>query len=113
MEERKTALVTGADRGLGFSVTKGLLQEGWRVFAGQYLADYGLLEALAEEWDTLTILPQDVSKSEDIRAAAETIEIRQQIADIFFPECEAAFRFGSPVFGKEDLIEDLRQALEG
>ena len=39
-------------------------------------------------------------------AAEETVEIRQQIADIFFPEGEAAFRFGSPVFGEEDLIEE-------
>ena len=68
MEEQKTALVTGADRGLGLSITKGLLKEGWRVFAGKYLADYGLLEDLAAKEGSLVILPLDVSDPESIRA---------------------------------------------
>ena len=74
MEEQKTALVTGADRGLGLSITKGLLKEGWRVFAGKYLADYGLLEDLAAKEGSLAILPLDVSDPESIRAAAERLE---------------------------------------
>lgn len=74
MEEQKTALVTGADRGLGLSITKGLLKEGWRVFAGKYLADYGLLEDLAAKEGYLAILPLDVSDPESIRAAAERLE---------------------------------------
>ena len=44
---------------------------------------------------------------QDLRlAAAETFEISEQIADIFFPECETAFSLGSPVLGEEDLIEE-------
>ena len=39
-------------------------------------------------------------------AAAETFEISQQIANIFFPEGQTAFSFGRPVFRKEDLIEE-------
>jgi len=74
VEEQKTALVTGADRGLGLSITKGLLKEGWRVFAGKYLADYGLLEDLAAKEGSLAILPLDVSDPESIRAAAERLE---------------------------------------
>ena len=70
---QKTALVTGADRGLGLSITKGLLKEGWRVYAGKYLADYGLLEDLAAEETTLSALPLDVSDPESIRTAADTI----------------------------------------
>lgn len=70
---QKTALVTGADRGLGLSVAKGLLKEGWRVFAGKYLADYSLLEGLAAEEKSLSILPLDVSDPESVRAAAERI----------------------------------------
>ena len=46
MADMLTALVTGADRRLGLSVTKGLLRKGWRVFAGRILADYTLLEDL-------------------------------------------------------------------
>ena len=74
MEERKIALVTGADRGLGLSIVKGLLRDGWRVFAGKYLADYGLLEKLREEEAALTILPLDVSSIESIERAARELE---------------------------------------
>jgi NAD(P)-dependent dehydrogenase (short-subunit alcohol dehydrogenase family) len=33
----RTVFVTGGDRGLGFALCAGLLEAGWRVFAGQCL----------------------------------------------------------------------------
>ena len=40
------ALVTGADRGLGLAFTDLLLQEGWEVFAGQYMPENRPLRSL-------------------------------------------------------------------
>ena len=37
---RRTAVVTGADRGLGSALCAGLLERGWRVAAGQYLPEW-------------------------------------------------------------------------
>ncbi|MFW6280847.1 MAG: hypothetical protein ACOC2I_03230 [Halanaerobium sp.] len=43
---KKTAYITGADRGLGFSLTERFLAEGYYVFAGQYLEDWNWLDEL-------------------------------------------------------------------
>jgi NAD(P)-dependent dehydrogenase (short-subunit alcohol dehydrogenase family) len=66
-----TALVTGADRGLGLALCKGLLERGWQVFAGQYLPDWPELEALAGKHPgMLNPVALDVSSQESARAAA-------------------------------------------
>jgi NAD(P)-dependent dehydrogenase (short-subunit alcohol dehydrogenase family) len=69
-----TALVTGADRGLGFSLTQGLLQRGYRVFAGQYMPEWHELGELAGAYpDTLHIVPLDVGEIESCHAAAAAV----------------------------------------
>ena len=42
----RTALVTGADRGLGFSLAKELVCRGFFVYAGQYMPDWPFLAEL-------------------------------------------------------------------
>jgi NAD(P)-dependent dehydrogenase (short-subunit alcohol dehydrogenase family) len=60
--------ITGADRGLGLSLTREYLKRGWIVFAGKYLDDYTLLENLANETgDTnLRIVKLDVGSEDSI-----------------------------------------------
>ena len=71
MSQPKTVLVTGADRGLGLALCAGLLEQGWIVFAGQYLPDWPELGALAEKHPgKLHILPLDVSSTESVEQAA-------------------------------------------
>jgi nucleoside-diphosphate-sugar epimerase len=36
----RIVFVTGADRGLGFAVCAKLLEQGWQVFAGQYMPQW-------------------------------------------------------------------------
>ncbi|OGO06834.1 MAG: hypothetical protein A2Y73_03285 [Chloroflexi bacterium RBG_13_56_8] len=68
------AFVTGADRGLGQALTVGLLERGWRVFAGQYIADWPQLDELAVRFpQSLHIVPLDVSSIESVRAAAQSV----------------------------------------
>lgn len=70
----QTALVTGADRGLGYALVEGLLARGRRVFAGQYMPDWPALDELAaEQGDALTVVPLDVSSQESVQAAAAAV----------------------------------------
>ena len=70
MKER-IAFVTGADRGLGISLCKSLLQQNWRVIAGQYMTEWPDLDALSGQYpDQLYIVPLDVASEESVRHAA-------------------------------------------
>ncbi len=65
------ALVTGADRGLGYGLTAGLLDQGWTVLAGQYMPDWPDLAALATNYpEQVHIVPLDVASIESAREAA-------------------------------------------
>ncbi len=74
MSTERIALVTGADRGLGFAIAKRLLQEGFRVFAGKFNSSYTLLEDLQKEYPALSILELDVQNPEHIKAVAAELE---------------------------------------
>ena len=72
---KRTVLITGADRGLGLSLCLGYLQQGWHVFAGQYMPDWHELDSLAEQYpQTLHPIPLDVSSMESVRSAAQTMQ---------------------------------------
>ncbi len=74
---RRTAFVTGADRGLGFGLASGLLAQGWRVFAGQYLPEWPELSDLKEQYPhDLQIVPLDVASVESVRAAAQAVAVQ-------------------------------------
>ena len=71
----RTVLVTGADRGLGYGLTANLLENGWRVFAGRYMAEWRELDDLASRFpDALSIVAIDVASADSLRAARETVE---------------------------------------
>jgi len=60
---QRTVLVTGADRGLGFALCTGLLDRGWRIFAGQYMPNWPELTALAGQFpESLHIVPLERSE---------------------------------------------------
>ena len=70
----RTALVTGADRGLGLALGEGLLDRGWRVFAGQYMAEWPALGELAGRYaSALTVAPLDVGSTASVQAAATAV----------------------------------------
>ena len=74
---KKTIVVTGADRGLGYSLVREYLQRGHTVIAGKYRTNWHLLEELQKDYpETLSIVPLDVRSDESVAAAAE--QIRQQ-----------------------------------
>ncbi|CAM3553359.1 MULTISPECIES: SDR family NAD(P)-dependent oxidoreductase [Saccharibacillus] len=77
------AVITGADRGLGYALAEGLLERGWRVFAGSYLPHWPQLAELRERYpDLLVILPLDVSSDASLQAAAAAVEERTRSIDL-------------------------------
>ena len=66
-------LITGADRGLGFSLCKEFLKRGWEVYAGKYLDDYALLDEEAHKNSSLHIIPLDMGSKESIEAAVSSL----------------------------------------
>jgi len=69
----KIALVTGADRGLGYALTAALLEQGWTVFAGQYMEAWGELASLQARYPALTLVALDVAADASVRAAAQSV----------------------------------------
>jgi NAD(P)-dependent dehydrogenase (short-subunit alcohol dehydrogenase family) len=76
-KEKQIALVTGANKGIGFEVARDLARKGFHVFLGARDTEAG--EAAAEklrkegeeDYGEITVLKIDVSKPDSIRRAAE------------------------------------------
>ncbi len=76
--QQRIALVTGANKGIGFEVARQLARRNFRVFIGARDADAGVAavqklnkEGEKEEYGEITFLKIDVSKPDSIRSAAE------------------------------------------
>jgi NAD(P)-dependent dehydrogenase (short-subunit alcohol dehydrogenase family) len=71
-DESRVALVTGANKDIGFEVTRQLARKGFHVFLGGRDASAGKAAAgqLAKDGQ-VTFLEIDVSKPESVKAAAE------------------------------------------
>src|SRR4030067_3427179 len=76
-------LITGANRGLGFELTKLALHEGHTVFGGAYSPD-GIddLEKIKEKnRDKLEIVDLDVGSDESVTDAIKKIDARSDALD--------------------------------
>ena len=75
--------ISGSDRGLGFAMTKQLLQLGHIVFAGQFLPDWQDLSNLKKEYnDRLHIVPLDIGSDESVEEAAKIVKNHTDKIDI-------------------------------
>lgn len=83
MKRTRTVVITGADRGLGYELTRQYVERGDIVFAGKFRTKWNLLEELQAKYpDRLTIVEMDVSSTESVRAAAEVIKAATKSIDI-------------------------------
>ncbi len=72
--DRKWILVTGADRGLGFAVTARFLEEGYGVYAGQFMPEWPQLSELKKSCpETLRLVPLDISSEASIAHLGSTL----------------------------------------
>lgn len=73
-KQQRWALVTGADRGLGLALVKGLLTQGYHVWAGQYGQECSELQELETAYGKqLRPLPLDISDADSVRQAIGVI----------------------------------------
>jgi len=80
--EAQTVFITGADKGLGFSLATRFVQEGFQVFAGQYGPETNLQELAGRFPEMLIPIPLDVSDMESVRQAAELVGQRTSLLDV-------------------------------
>jgi NAD(P)-dependent dehydrogenase (short-subunit alcohol dehydrogenase family) len=79
----RVAVVTGADRGLGLALSAGLLERGWRVYAGQYLPESPELGRLAAAHPrALAVVPLDVTSAASAREAARLVAAESDHVDL-------------------------------
>jgi NAD(P)-dependent dehydrogenase (short-subunit alcohol dehydrogenase family) len=106
MRNQKTALVTGANKGIGFEVTRQLARQGFRVFLGARNEEAG--RAAAEKLGsdgTVTFLKIDISDADSIRAAAgefsrqaDRLDVLVNNAGILLDEDKSALTMTADIF---------------
>lgn len=81
----KSALVTGANKGIGLEVAKRLAQNGYSVYLGSRNLDNGLSavkDLRAQGLDNITALQLDVTNPESVDAAHKTISKKTAVLDV-------------------------------
>ncbi len=83
MRNQKTALVTGANKGIGFEVARQLARQGFRVFLGarNEKAGRAAVEKLRADGDVI-FLRIDISDANSIRAAADELAGQNDRLDV-------------------------------
>jgi len=103
----QTAFVTGADRGLGLSMTRRLAEKGWRVFAGSYLPDWPELGELAGAYPkAITIIGLDIASTESVQVARDSVGASTDRVDLIINNAAVS----SPV--KERTIREKQDYSE-
>lgn len=99
----QTALVTGADRGLGRALSEVLLLEGFHVYAGQYMPQWGELAALKERFGSrLSIVTMDTADLESVRSCAEQVEQEHGRLDVLINNAAIFIDRSADLFGAID-----------
>jgi NAD(P)-dependent dehydrogenase (short-subunit alcohol dehydrogenase family) len=105
------AFVTGADRGLGFALCAGLLQRGWRVFAGRFLPDWPELDELGGHYPgLLTAVTLDVTSIDSALAAAQQVSNQVSQVDLLINNAGVLSSYESnPISVSQNYAEMHRQ----
>lgn len=81
----KTALITGANKGIGFEVAKQLLQNGYYVFIGSRDKAKGieaLTQLTSEGFTNVNVIQIDVTKDESVNKARKELEEKIEVLDV-------------------------------
>lgn len=79
----KTVVITGADRGCGLALVRCFMEDGWRVYAGQFMPEWKELERLKQEFGSnLILMPLDVGDDVSVQEAAEFVGTREEKIDM-------------------------------
>jgi NAD(P)-dependent dehydrogenase (short-subunit alcohol dehydrogenase family) len=106
---RYTALVTGADHGIGLALVRQLLEEGHLVFAGRYnLQEQALPELAATYGDRLILVDLDVGSDTSVQAAAAKVKEHTDSLDLLINNAAILGDIETTVLGKlnfEDMLQ--------
>lgn len=106
----RIAVVTGADRGLGHALAAGLLEKGWRVFAGQYNPEWPQLSELAATFPgTLSVVPLDVASADSLRAAADMIAASAEHVDLLINNAGVMTPTGTRSIREEQDYDEMHR----
>ncbi|TCN25442.1 SDR family oxidoreductase [Mesobacillus foraminis] len=109
---KKTAYITGADRGLGLALTKVFLESNFKVFAGRFMSDWPELDELKKEYDEdLHILSLDVTDQQSVNAAADYIKEQAGQLDILINNAGILKDRSEDLFG-EFNYEDMMKLID-
>ncbi|MBV8732451.1 MAG: SDR family oxidoreductase [Acidobacteriia bacterium] len=106
----KLALVTGANKGIGYEIARGLAKQGMTVLLGCRDLNRGETAAgrLAHEGLSAVPLLLDVSRGETIRAAAAEIDSKYGKLDVLVNNAGIAMEFGAqPSQANLDLVRQV------
>lgn len=81
----KSALITGANKGIGLEVAKILAQNGFYVYIGARSLENGTLaveKLKADGFNTIEAIQLDVTNQESVNAARKTIGEKTQVLDV-------------------------------
>jgi NAD(P)-dependent dehydrogenase (short-subunit alcohol dehydrogenase family) len=106
-----TVFITGADKGLGFSLVNKFLNERYRVFAGRF-GRPGPLDRLARRFPAkLTVIPQDVAAMASVRrSAGKTARLTAEL-DILINNAGITFPQTKLPLPETDLADGHLQAI--
>jgi len=108
----QTALITGANKGIGYETARQLAQKGWRVILSARNEQRGRaaqrkLQAEGLEVDWLLL---DVSDTDSIKAAAQQVESSYAQIDVLINNAAILLDEGKPFLSLTE--EELRQTIE-
>ncbi len=79
----KTVFITGADRGVGFALSRIFAENGWRVFAGKFLDYWKELDELKKQFpETVELIPLNVGSTQSVQEAAKTVSQKTDTVDV-------------------------------
>ncbi|MEA3208247.1 MAG: hypothetical protein QOE70_1304 [Chthoniobacter sp.] len=106
----KTALITGANKGIGYEVARQLATRGFHVFLGARNPDSGRKAAQALGADRATFIQLDVADAESVTAAARKISKSADHLDVLVNNAGILFDGDSAILEVE--LELVRKTLE-
>jgi len=112
MTNKRQALVTGANKGIGLAIARGLSQEGMSVWIGarDKVRGQQAVTQLREEGHDVSFLELDVADDQSVRDAAETLASQIDALDVLINNAGIAVDMTLPP--SQIRMEDMKAVFE-